>query len=242
MQKVRYEHLTPAEFEHRLSQAPIAYLPLGTLEWHGLHLPLGADGLQSHGLFCALAQRVGGIVLPMLFLGPDLEKEVDGTAYYGMDFWARPEGEAPRQLPGSAYRISDGLYAQLLDGIMAQLARAGFKIVVAHGHGPSMNGFNAARAALQQKYGLTLMTAQFEDAPIGFQNDHAAANETSITMYYHPDLVNMANLPADLSVAPEGVAGDDPRIHASAELGRAAEEETLLRMEPLLRSALEKLQ
>jgi len=41
---VFYSELTPQEFRERLAQAPIAYLPLGTLEWHGEHLPLGADG------------------------------------------------------------------------------------------------------------------------------------------------------------------------------------------------------
>ena len=69
--KVLYAELTPQEFRERLAQAPVAYLPLGTLEWHGEHLPLGSDGLQSQGFFERLARKVGGIVLPMLFLGPD---------------------------------------------------------------------------------------------------------------------------------------------------------------------------
>ena len=67
-----YTLLTPAEFKTRLAAAPVAYLPLGTLEWHGPHLPLGADGLQSQGFFVHLAEQVGGIILPMLFLDPDL--------------------------------------------------------------------------------------------------------------------------------------------------------------------------
>ncbi|UCG36946.1 MAG: creatininase family protein, partial [Candidatus Bathyarchaeota archaeon] len=71
MQEVLYERLTPSEFQDRLEKAPIAYLPLGTLEWHGLHLPLGTDSLQSQAFFIKLAQRAGGIVLPPLFLGPD---------------------------------------------------------------------------------------------------------------------------------------------------------------------------
>lgn len=235
MEKVLYEELTPREFEARLAQAPIAYLPLGTLEWHGLQLPLGSDGMQSRGLFCELARRVGGIVLPMLFVAPDLTKEVDGKTYIGMDFWGRPEGEAPRQLPGSAYHVSDELFAQLLDSIMAQLKRAGFKIVVAHGHGPSSKAFIALTPAIEEKYGLTLMTAKSPEDTIGFQCDHAAANETSIMMHFHPDLVDMAALDPDPAVRPEGVAGQDPRFHASAELGAAATEETATRMSRVLK-------
>ncbi len=42
---VFYAELTPTAFRERIAQAPIAYLPLGTLEWHGEHLPLGTDGV-----------------------------------------------------------------------------------------------------------------------------------------------------------------------------------------------------
>jgi len=31
---VDYEDLLPREFEARLAQRPLGYLPLGTLEWH----------------------------------------------------------------------------------------------------------------------------------------------------------------------------------------------------------------
>ncbi|MCL2664474.1 MAG: creatininase family protein, partial [Defluviitaleaceae bacterium] len=122
---VYYEELTPNEFRARIVEMPVAYLPLGTLEWHGEHLPLGADGLQSRGFFSALAKKIGGIVLPMLFLGPDRQAEIGGKEYYGMDTFAEDaskayvppapyhvpqtaeKGKLPMaaQLPGSAYWI-----------------------------------------------------------------------------------------------------------------------------------------
>ena len=43
IERVLYEEMTPAEFRARLVAAPIAYLPLGTLEYHGEHLPFGVD-------------------------------------------------------------------------------------------------------------------------------------------------------------------------------------------------------
>ena len=57
--KVLYEELQPSEFVERINAFPVAYLPLGTLEWHGLHLPLGADGLQSKGVFERIAYEIG---------------------------------------------------------------------------------------------------------------------------------------------------------------------------------------
>jgi creatinine amidohydrolase/Fe(II)-dependent formamide hydrolase-like protein len=43
------------------NKAPIAYWPLGSLEWYGEHLPLGSDGLQAKHFFEILALTVGGI-------------------------------------------------------------------------------------------------------------------------------------------------------------------------------------
>ncbi len=71
MKKVLYEELLPEELVQRVQEMPVAYLPLGTLEWHGPHMPLGADGIQSKELFVRVAEKVGGVVLPMLFMGPD---------------------------------------------------------------------------------------------------------------------------------------------------------------------------
>ena len=50
MKKVLYEELLPEECVQRIKEMPVAYLPLGTLEWHGPHMPLGADGIQSKEL------------------------------------------------------------------------------------------------------------------------------------------------------------------------------------------------
>ena len=70
--KVRFDELLPHEFRRRLAERPIAYLPLGTLEWHGEHLPLGSDAIQSEGLMVQCARQLGGIVMPPIHLGPDL--------------------------------------------------------------------------------------------------------------------------------------------------------------------------
>lgn len=241
MESVLYEELRPSEFLSRLNQAPIAYLPLGTLEWHGPHLPLGSDGLQSRALFCDMARRIGGIVMPMLFVAPDKTMEYEGKTYIGMDFWSRPAREAPRQLPGSAYYVSDSLYDALLDAVMAQLARAGFRIVVGHGHGPANQAFQRQIPFAREKYGLMLVRAVFEQAQYGYQSDHAAANETSIMMHYYPQLVNMSALPQETDARLEGVNGDDPRKYASAEMGRAAAEETMAFLEAALTKCLGEL-
>jgi creatinine amidohydrolase len=126
-----YAELTPHAFRLRLAAAPIAYLPLGTLEWHGEHLPLGADGLQAQGVFVQLAHEVGGIILPPLFMGPDSSQVADGRPYYGMDTYGFPPGQ-PEQLTGSAYWLPADLFTLLLENILQRLARAGFKVKETH--------------------------------------------------------------------------------------------------------------
>ena len=238
--KVLYSELTPAEFRQRLAEAPIAYLPLGTLEWHGEHLPLGSDGLQSQGFFMHLARKAGGIVLPMLFVGPDLTEATPERVYYGMDVVGFPKG-SPQQLDGSAYWVDETLFQRLLEAILSQLQRAGFKIVVAHGHGPSTNFFQKHSQEWGEKFGLKLFMCWSEEIPekLGVQNDHAAANETSLVMALHPALVKMDNLPADLQQWPMAIMGEDPRLHASPEVGKEIIRVNVERMERLLKEALE---
>jgi creatinine amidohydrolase len=156
-EEVRYDRLTPFQFQERLGQAAIAYLPLGTLEWHCTHLPLGSDSLQAEAFFVRLARRVGGIVLPPIFLGPDGMKEADGFEYYGMDIYGFPRN-APQQLPGSAYWVSSELFLMLIEAILRQVRRAGFRIVVAQGHGPSTDLVIKNAPEFRRELDLTVMS------------------------------------------------------------------------------------
>ncbi|MFN8239734.1 MAG: creatininase family protein [Bacteroidales bacterium] len=222
-QKVLYEELSPAEFRTRLQECPVAYLPLGTLEWHGDHLPLGSDGIQSEEFFKILAAEAGGIVMPKLFLGPDFDTLFNGKEYYGMDcgklFGDKCKYEF-QQLAGSAYWVSDSVFSVIMESIMKQLGRAGFKIVVAHGHGPSTNFVGAHAGEYLRKYNLRVMNCWGNDtSDYCLMCDHAGANETSIMMALRQDLVKTGNLPADTATWPLGVIGDDPRTKASRDFG-----------------------
>lgn len=68
-EEVRAELLSPAELDARVAQSPIAYLPLGTLEFHGPHLPIGLDAFTGHGVCVEAARHSGGIVLPAVYQG-----------------------------------------------------------------------------------------------------------------------------------------------------------------------------
>lgn len=234
---VQYAELHPQEFEQRVNESPIAYLPLGTLEWHGKHLPYGTDALLSTGFFVRLADHIGGVVLPPLFLGPDRMETVDNEEFYGMDIFGF-RGEMPQQLRGSAYWIPDDLFERIVAVILAQLRRTGFEVVVAHGHGPSTTFFKEYALAWEEQFDLELLTCRRDDDEAGLQIDHAAVNETSLLQALRPELVELDRLPAIDERWPTGVDGDDPRRHASTERGERIVEREVNRMTALLDKAV----
>jgi creatinine amidohydrolase len=215
--KVRYAELLPHEFRKRLAQRPIAYLPLGTLEWHGEHLPLGSDALQAEGLMVACALRFGGIVMPAIHLGPDRAKPIDGgKTLIGMDY--ADTTTPPRQLDGSCYWVPPEFHLSMVDAILAQLKRAGFRAVFADGHGPSRWSWVENLPQREARFGLKLFGVTNEIARHWrSQIDHAAANETSLVMHLRPELVDLSQLPKSRSIWPQGVGGGDPRDATAAQ-------------------------
>ena len=62
------------------------------------------------------------------------------------------EKDKPNQLYGNCYHISVKLYYKILESVLENLKRNGFKYLVAHGHGPSMNNFNLFKKKFLKKY------------------------------------------------------------------------------------------
>jgi Uncharacterized protein, putative amidase len=225
--KVLYEELLPNEFSERIKQKPVGYLPLGTIEWHGLQNGLGADFIQSRGLFKLAAERFGGIVFPPLWLGPDRITTLEnGQTLIGMD--TADETNPHQQLLGSCYWVSKGIFISILESIVMQARRAGFKCILADGHGPSRNVWNEMIDGWEKQYNIKLLSAirDFKRGEWKTQNDHAGKNETSIMMAIRPDLVNLGELPNDRNVWPKGIAGEDPR-DSTSEYGDHLVEQTL---------------
>jgi creatinine amidohydrolase len=231
--KVRYAEMLPYEFRNRLADKPLAYLPLGTLEWHGEHLPLGSDGIISQSVMEEAARRFGGIVLPPIHLGPDRTQQSPAHGeLQGMDFlMASSPG---RRLEGSCYWVPEEFFTELIERILVQLKRAGFKAVFADGHGPSRIAWGRHKGDQERKLGLILLgVADLDNGSWLSQIDHAAKNETSLVLAVRPDLVDLPRLPADRSSWPVAVDGEDPR-DASAGLGKEWIEISLSALQTLL--------
>ena len=65
---VQFELLHPDELAQVIAETPVAYVPCGSLEWHGRHLPLGCDAMRGQKECVEAAKRTGGVVLPAHYI------------------------------------------------------------------------------------------------------------------------------------------------------------------------------
>src|SRR5258705_1237257 len=111
--EVRLDRLRPDGIEAALERAPIAWIPLGALEFHASHLPNGTDGITGQGLVVAAAERLGGVVLPWSYLT---------ISTLGLPW---------------SFRYDPGLVAEALRQTLRQLPGHGVRLAVVHtGHAP----------------------------------------------------------------------------------------------------------
>ena len=57
----RLEFLRPRQFVALRDECPVLYVPLGTIEWHGRHMPLGNDALAELPPLPQPLVAIGGI-------------------------------------------------------------------------------------------------------------------------------------------------------------------------------------
>ena len=69
MHEVRFDRMVPAAIVARRKACNLAYLPVGSLEWHGSHMPFGTDYLTVTHLAEEAARRFGGVVFPPIYYG-----------------------------------------------------------------------------------------------------------------------------------------------------------------------------
>jgi creatinine amidohydrolase len=115
-----------------LSKKGVAYLPIGTIEWHGSHLPVETDFLVAEKICKIISKKIPGYVLPPIYLGTDRAKIVGGKRLAGMDKYLG------KILPGSLYYLEPALFFRLIVSLAKNLKIQGFKkVFVITGHGGS---------------------------------------------------------------------------------------------------------
>lgn len=231
--EVRYHMLRPLQVVKRRKECPVAYIPIGTIEWHGRHNPLGADALQAEGLAVMCAQKGGGLVFPTLYYGENrLESLMEANSEDKYDIAKEMEIDADNFLPDKHpfSRMEQSLnYQKLLIHILAEVESLGFELgVIIAGHYPLID--HARSAVLQfnkHRYTFEIRRRMLAWACLDYLicrnkypngGDHAALWETSHMLYLHSETVDLNLLP------PKGekIIGVDgaPPQDATAEFGK----------------------
>jgi creatinine amidohydrolase len=179
---VHYEELTAPDFVRAVERSGgTCIIPLGIIEKHGPHLPLGTDLIAARETVRRAAEREYAIVFP--------------AYYFGQIFEARHQ-------PGTlAY--SERLMFDVLSETCAELARNGIKkIILYNGHGGNnsfLPFFCQAQLASPKDYVVYLYApaADAEDDPevrklVKTDLDmHAGERETSEMVEVAPGLVHL---------------------------------------------------
>lgn len=224
-------------FERHAASNPLVIVPVGALEAHGPHLPLGADQIQAEATAVSLAERVDALVAPTV-----------------------PYGSTPgaRRFPGTVC-LSIAELETYVRGTLAELARWGVRrILVLSGHGERGHMAalrEAADSVMQSHPGLRVVVLCDYDfvyelrgklAPAS--DGHAGLLETSRVMALAPATVGAARPVVEYHHSPfvpgcpsekdwpDSVIGDTRE--ASAELGARVQAHVLDRLVETVRTLL----
>ena len=200
MKTIRLLELSPRELARRVSKRSLILIPIGTVEWHADHLPLGVDSLLSVAICEDISIRTGCTVAPLLSSGicRDLSPE-DG--YFG-----------------TVDTVRESTLTDLVVDMMRGYAKMGFKKAILFSghfevehHSAILKGINQV-ASIQCVF-LTAFdflkdkVRELEDVTLTwpYAGDHAAEWETSMMLEYHPGLVHMQSAPETIELNMPGL-------------------------------------
>lgn len=196
-EKIRYEFLRPSEIIEIRDHTPIAYVPLGPLEWHAPHLPIGTDMLHAYALALETARETGGVVLPPLPLGTETVLEPDRVRDRGFKGDEKIIGMDFPDLPLPSLYVEDSAFGVIVHEVIRALKRQLFKvIVVVNGHGGKYHLITLNRiVAEESEPGKVIVLHGFHLDRGENKGGHAEKWETGLMLALYGDSVDLNALP-----------------------------------------------
>jgi creatinine amidohydrolase len=178
----KMEELTSPQFIKAVElSGGVCVIPLGIIEKHGPHLPLGTDLFESREAATTAAKKEYAVVYPPYFVGQIFEA---------------------RHQPG-AVAYSNELMWKMLEETCNELSRNGLKkIVLVNGHGGNSNFlqyFCQSQLAARKDYIVVLFqertnpaySKEIESLKKAKLDGHAGEEETAMMSFIRPDLVDV---------------------------------------------------
>lgn len=181
----KWEELTSLQFSKAVDLAGgVCVIPMGVIEKHGPHLPLGTDMFEARETAFRAAQKEYAIIFPPYFMGQIFEaKHQAGTVAYSND-----------------------LLWKMLEETCNELSRNGLKkIILKNGHGGNtsfIQYFCQSQLASRKDY-IVVLFREGNDPVNGPEikslkkariDGHAGEEETSMMYVIRPDLVDQGTI------------------------------------------------
>ncbi len=174
---VRLERMTWVEAKESISESNgVVIIPIGAIEEHGPHLPLGTDSIETFEVGYRAANEVKVVVAPPIWYG---------NSRSFMDF------------PGTVTIQPETLKAFVKDVALSLIQHGFDKIVILDGHGGNYGILDLLAEEIHlEKDVLACHILAWDMATlpkpdtIPYYDGHGGYNETSIMMYLCPDDVD----------------------------------------------------
>ncbi|MBX3118505.1 MAG: creatininase family protein [Fimbriimonadaceae bacterium] len=187
---LQYAEANPDQLRGAIDRNSPAIVPLGALEWHGPHLPLGLDGLLAEFFGSQLCEKLEGVILPT-------------------------QWRAMTTLPHEAsLQISTETFRRIVEETTNGLVQAGFKTICwvsghyAQGHMAEL--YLYSRSVCEKGDVRVFAASPLELLGNPALLDHAGRSETSQLSAIRPDLVQLDRLPKQIKPKVHGVLGEHP--------------------------------
>jgi creatinine amidohydrolase len=181
---MRWEELRVPEIDALDRERTVVLLPIGSVEQHGRHLPVGTDTMLAHSVALAAAERLAGrvIVLP--------------PPWYGFS--------AHHMRFAGTVTLGAGTMMRLVEDIAASVIAHGFRrLLIVNGHGGNTGVVDVVAAELGRRFygkarvaGLTYFQlaraaiAELRSSRAGGMG-HACEFETAMMQHVRPELVGI---------------------------------------------------
>lgn len=155
----------------------IAVLPVGSVERHGDHLPIGTDAIEASWIASRVAERLGAHLFPPIWYGvsPGLSR-----------------------FPGTI-NVDPEAFISYVYSVLREIARNGYRlIVIINGHGGNTSALRVAMKRAAFETGTTIVSFDWwRDAgttalrQLFASPGHAGEDETSAMLYIDGQHVDM---------------------------------------------------
>jgi creatinine amidohydrolase len=252
--EIRIECLRPGRLNEEQERCPLVFVPIGPLEYHGPHLPVGMDAINATQCALEACRRLGkGVVHPTLYWGTERERPewmLESLGFKGSDWIVGMD--FPAAIWKSHY-YQEHLFALVVAGAMEMLIEGGYKVIVlVNGHGAWNQLETLDRLAKHYSHTTDSLVVWRLAATLDVTEKNLAGHaddfETSLMLYYQnavyetDSMVDISQLPdkgvpihyPDFSIvdgagfsenpSPDRVVQTDPR-EATADKGKGNFEE-----------------